>query len=202
MSLLSVIASRHRVVGGSTIWRDDFTTTGTTFVGRTPDSVNNGNLWQVAAADFSVGGAGGNAMCNTSAPRAWIESSNPNVIITSEIVAIAALNRRIGILFRYVDDSNYWRLVARFDATIGWELVRRVAGADTTIASGNNGRVNGAGMLEVRTLGSSIQCYSLGSLVDSRTDATFSTATKHGMVGTNSNTVATMINFIEVHTNP
>ncbi|MDT3443600.1 DNRLRE domain-containing protein [Pseudofrankia sp. BMG5.37] len=82
----------------------------------------------------------------------------------------------VGLAFRYADAENYWRLVAQPGAG-AWQLVRRVGGTETVVATSAGGTCCTAGdTLTITTAGASIVVARNGSQILSVTD----TAVLHG----------------------
>lgn len=79
-----------------------------------------------------------------------------------------------GIVFRYSDDSNYWRATRS-------AIVKRVSGTLTSVGTYSTPIADGD-RLTVKMQGSAITVYRNGVQVYTATDSFNSTATKHGML--------------------
>lgn len=129
-------------------------------------------------------------------PMAWVQQQGTWGIINNNAYTSVALNRSIatlalgvsdieiemelpsinalGILFRFVDLSNYWYFIIAGSQT---ELHKFVAGVDTAVSVVGGG----SNTLRVIAKGSSIKCYGSNGLRTNITDSDLLTANKHGM---------------------
>lgn len=198
--------------GGETlIVHDSFAgTPSTTIEARSPDTVNNGQTWDVedtATEDIRISGGGTAATSAGSNGYALIETSVADVRIRTTRSATNALNRRGGILFRASNFSNHWRFVLLGNGTggyTGWELRRTSSGTITTQTSGNFGTAYTSGaQIEILCQGSRIRGYvsqdgSSWTEVFDVTNTTHQTNTKHGIICTNSAS-GTVWDFFQVY---
>lgn len=83
-----------------------------------------------------------------------------------------------GLVFRFVDTSNYWRLVLVSTTLI--RLIKRTSGSDNVV--GTFGTAASGDVLRILAAGSSITAYRNGSSIITTTDTDLQTATKHGLV--------------------
>lgn len=96
------------------------------------------------------------------------------------------------LIFRYVDDSNYWYLSLDVANSIT-RLTKRVAGTTTNLANGS-AIVAGADY-EVRCNGDSIKAYANGLLIAEGTDSALNTATRAGFHELNGSSPVRFSNF-------
>jgi len=82
-----------------------------------------------------------------------------------------------GVLFRWVDASNYWLLLG---STSTLSLSKVVAGSSTNV-SGFIGVLGSGYTIQVTANGSAISVVTNGNLIYSTSDSTHATATKHGL---------------------
>lgn len=120
------------------------------------------------AGETVVGGGG-----------AYVDSGSADIDIS---VIVSTIAGNSGILFRYVDDSNYWSWVDR--ATAGGGLRKIIAGVTTTVFDPGVGK--DGDVLRVVASGSSITIYLNGVNWGTTVDTTFISATKHGLIANNS----------------
>lgn len=99
---------------------------------------------------------------------------------------------QLGLVFRYVDLNNHWYWVVYRDngANPKYFLIKRVAGSDTTVATGSLAN-NNACTVSVELSGSSIVGKVDGSSIASTSDSALSTATSFGcnIYGTTTHTL-------------
>ena len=94
--------------------------------------------------------------------------------------AYTVYDNNSGIVFRYKDNSNYWRVVAgpAYAVTL---LIKRVNGVDTTVATMPYSCCQTSDLWQVVASGSSIKVLRAGHLETSVTDSALSTATGAGV---------------------
>lgn len=108
--------------------------------------------------------------------RSTLNLSTGDVDISA--LCVAEANRNEGILFRWVDNSNYWA----FTQSLGHMLLFKLqAGSPTFQTMITNPPLNSGDTLRVITYGSSIQCFINGVLIATVTDSFNVTAPKHGL---------------------
>lgn len=101
------------------------------------------------------------------------------------------------VIFRYVDDNNYWFFNIDVQNNI-MRLSKFTAGVQGNPAAGYavGGVLVQGGVYEVRAVGNTIQCYVNGILYGTATDAAFNTATKCGFSTNQQTSVARFTNFM------
>lgn len=92
-----------------------------------------------------------------------------------------------GLVFRYVDASNYWYWVTNA-GYYGPTLYRRVAGSNTQLTNQFGSTWTDNFTLKVEAYGNAIYCSVNGALKVVLDDGTFSTATTAGFLTNNSST--------------
>lgn len=120
-------------------------------------------------------GTGGSA---SSVNIDYIDAGTPDVQLYAEFASLAS--SAAGIVFRYVDSSNYWILHAAQATDV--KLFKRVAGVFTLVSGTLAGMAADGRVMAVKTSGSTIECYVNGVLVFTTADTALQTATKHGFL--------------------
>ncbi|WP_198153048.1 DNRLRE domain-containing protein [Pseudofrankia sp. DC12] len=85
----------------------------------------------------------------------------------------------VGVAFRVADANNYWRLVAA-PASNSWQLVKRVAGTDTVVATAASTCCTAADVLSIVTSGTSISVLRNGTQILSAHDPALLFASRAG----------------------
>lgn len=108
----------------------------------------------------------------------YIDAGTPDVQIHAELDDLAS--SAAGIVFRYVDDNNYWLLWA--NQATNTRLFKRVSGTWTDVSGALAGMVANNRVMTVKTSGSTITCDINGVQVYTTADTTLQSATKHGFL--------------------
>lgn len=117
---------------------------------------------------------------------AYIETNSPDGDVRATLGATrtdtAGLDDSTGIVFRYVDTSNFWRVGVVGAGNHNWKLQKIVAGASTDV--GPIGPLVSVGdIVEVRFHGSTIAWRVNGNIISTNVDPDLATATKVGIRG-------------------
>lgn len=89
-------------------------------------------------------------------------------------------NIAFALIFRFLSNDNYW--YARIRASTAgsqWELIKRVAGTETSMAMSPSDAKNGD-VVKISAIGSTIKFYVNNTLIQTITDSALQTATKAG----------------------
>lgn len=156
------------------------TLVGTSPLGGTPTAAM--GVWGVTGKTAGVitdGGTSHNALV-------W-ETNTADLTLATEAV-ISNVNFNVGIVFRYVDTSNYWVLQFTRETGPMIKVYKNVAGTftqvGTTIAAESAGILTtGSGLVSLKLVlrGDRIFGYERDRLVFSATDAAHANNTKHGI---------------------
>lgn len=160
-----------------------------------PGSTSGSRAWSAARGTWGISS---NALytsaVNTTGQGAILVSDfgENDVILSIDAAARASNIVQLGLVFRYVDLNNHWYWVVYRDngANPKYFLIKRVAGVDTTVATGALAN-NNACTVSVEVNGSSIVGKVDGSTIASTTDSALATATSHGLniYGSNTHTL-------------
>jgi hypothetical protein len=118
--------------------------------------------------------SGGNAIST-------IEAGVADVEVVCVMTAVANNSTTGGLVFRYVDNSNYWRYIDKGNADGSVVVTKRVAGVNTDVFDSGPTAAVVPFELKIIADGNDIEVWLDGSLVDSFTDSFNATATKHGL---------------------
>lgn len=113
------------------------------------------------------------------APGAGTNISTVDVIQDCNPTVTMSTAGNAGLVFRYVDSSNYWYFVRHTDGNA--RLGKVVAGVDTAISGGTQA-IASTNVLQVQTMGKEIRTYVGTTLVHDTTDAFNYQATKAGII--------------------
>ena len=147
---------------------DTFTRTGTSLGIATPS----GHVWVPNVGTWATNGTQGYVTTNNGNARATVKTgiADGTVSVTLPVATNA------GMVFRYVDASNYWVV-----GNAGQYVDKVVAGVQTNVLGYNSVGVDGDA-ISVVLAGSSITLKRNGvTLGTPATDATHATATRHGL---------------------
>jgi hypothetical protein len=102
-----------------------------------------------------------------------------------------------GVVFLYSDTANFWRFEALSTGT--WRIVKRVAGSESTVASGTSPYTDQNFHVRIRIPQTgTIICFVDGQKVTTITDSFNSTATRYGLFFTGANAQTTVDYFFVV----
>ncbi len=138
-----------------------------------------GGAWSSGAGVMDIVG---NAAHLSTGSLAWgfINTGVADVSIQATQPIMGGAASFAGILFRYSDDNNYWRLVNFNGDTY---LQKSVIGVVTTLVGPTSGAAN-SDVLKVVLSGNTIKAYRNGvQLGTDQSDSFNSTATRHGIFG-------------------
>jgi hypothetical protein len=178
-----------------------FVSTGTTYASDTfteasgtpamsahvPEIDLGGGGWTGSLGTYVVDSSSGAAKNTVTAGTTWtyrvIECAADGRLV---VPMQGATNGRTGLCVRYVDDNNLIRFQTRIaDTATGAQLVKRVAGVETTIATITGiGSVPSSGAVFVTEIvldGDDIKVYIDGVLILSATESAFNSNTKAGI---------------------
>lgn len=154
----------------ASIWADNFTrANSSTSLGTTSSNY----AWTSQAGTLGI---------NTNlayAPSAGTNISTVDVIQDCNPTVTMSTAGNAGLVFRYVDSSNYWYFVCHTDGNA--RLGKVVAGVDTAI-SGATQAIASGNVLQVQTMGKEIRTYVGTTLVHDASDAFNYQATKAGII--------------------
>lgn len=142
-----------------------------------------------------INGSGYVQRLETAGPAfAYAESFTADGTVKADLVGLATgWQREFGLLFRYLNDRNYWRFYARDGAEYRISIT---AGGTTTVLWTSTGITPTPGdTLSVDLSGSSLKFYRNGSLLHSISDDRLSTATLHGWTGNQTTTEDRVDNY-------
>jgi hypothetical protein len=148
-------------------------------------TADSGQTWTAAVGTWGISSNQAyTSAANSSGSQgalAVVDAGTADCTITLDVNNVSVSNTQGGIVFRYVDNSNFWCFI-RYDngGTQQWYLDRIVGGSSTAVATANAGSGT-TDTLQVLLSGSSIVCKLNGTTVTTQTDSTFVTATKHGL---------------------
>ncbi|KKN71170.1 hypothetical protein LCGC14_0423330 [marine sediment metagenome] len=163
---------------------DTFTnTTGTALASHTSDT---GEAWTLVAGTATIEG---NRTTGTAAGIHTWGAAGDTGFLQALINHAGIANLKLGLLFRYSDVNNYWRVEIKersTSANIDLRLVKRVAGVETTVASTHVGGASFNGTVGVSFFGDDIKVFCDTGLEDNGlvfevTDAFNNTATVVGL---------------------
>lgn len=169
--------------GPTIVLNDAFTgSAGTQLASHAPDV---GGVWsgsvQAGSGSITLDGAG-NVSCTppvgslTDAESVYINGGVADGTIACGFTTAPDNNVVMGVIFRRVDATNYWRAVANSTPTIF--VYKRIAGVDTLV---DNEDVSNYTEMDVVISGSSIKVYADGVLVSDLTDAALASGTGCGI---------------------
>ena len=138
---------------------DSFTDTGSTaLASHTSDT---GEAWTLVSGTATIDSGGTNVTGSAAGIHIWGASGDTGflqVLINHGGTA----NANLGLLFRYSDVNNYWRVEIKeraSSANIDLRLIKRVAGAETTIASTHVGTTSFNGIVGVSFFENDIKVF-------------------------------------------
>jgi hypothetical protein len=177
------------VSSGTTYANDTFTEgTGTPDIStHIPETDLGGTGWTGSSGTYVVDSASGAAKNTVTTGTTWsyrfIGGAADGRLICN---MGGSTNGRIGLCFRASDDNNLIRFQTRLgDTATGSQLIKRIAGVETTIATitgvGSVPAVNGAFKTEIVLDGNDISVYIDGVLILSATESALNTNTKVGI---------------------
>lgn len=109
----------------------------------------------------------------------FINAGTPNVQIY--IFVVSAGSSTIGIIFRYVDDNNYWLAFAD-PLNSRMILFKKVAGTWTNVSGTISNTSLQGNIFNVKLSGSTIICETRGQILFTTADTDLQTATRHGFL--------------------
>lgn len=159
------------------IVQDTFTdTNGTSLDAHTPNTAPSGG-WTERVGNWSINSNSTNLSGNSNNAHATIETGVADCTITCEAdnnAGSGALGTETGIICRWSDTSNYWRVgVNAFDDTI--KIIERNAATNTQRASGSvSGGVTGGTLYTVQAV---LAAASITATVDGANSINYASAT-------------------------
>lgn len=117
---------------------------------------------------------GGNALST-------IDSGIADATVQVTMTAVAANSTTGGMVFRYVDNSNYWRYIDLGSADGSVRVTKRVAGVNTDVWDSGPTAAVVPFILKVVLDGDDIEVFLDGVSQTTITDSFNNTATKHGL---------------------
>jgi hypothetical protein len=163
--------TQQQGAGGATV-TDSFDRANASTLG-TADS---GQAWTTNAGVFSIASNQASSSSSGGSFTATLDAGIADIDMRIDVV-IGASNSNPGVVFRSVDISNFWHFTV---AAGSWFLYKRVANSYTSMGSGS-GPGSGTHTVRVVAVGSNIEVYINGFSKITTTDASHSTATKHGL---------------------
>lgn len=118
--------------------------------------------------------------------QATVDAGVPDCTITLTLDTVSSTpSNNCGIVFRFVDTSNWWRWITDRPNN-DLILQKNVAGSISTVYSNTNIIVGSGDFLRVVLSGASISCYYADTLPNwvletTQTDSAHQTATRHGV---------------------
>lgn len=182
--ILRSAGGRRRVVAAAGI-TDTFTAAnGTNLNGRTTETGS--KTWTVGNGVFDINTNKVRPTTVSGSAYATLDAGAANIDMSVDVTIGATTVD--GLLFRFVDGANYWR-VDLVTGTDRLHLIRSTAGAeDGSISGAVSLDVGNTYTIRVVTSGTSISAYVNGVLIASTTNSTHQTATKHGIIAGSTNT--------------
>lgn len=143
-----------------------------------------GQRWINQAGEFTKDGAGhvrslpalGIATVDTGASDLWIDTRLSTLAAPGTPSA--------GLVFRFIDASNYWRVLV--DANTGYQIAIQVLVAGVASTPFFGGSFSAGDRLAVNLAGPNITLEVNGVVVASLSDATYQSATLHGIISSDS----------------
>ena len=134
--------------------------------------------WTDQSGDADIVGGSGVVSLTTSLFIGTYSVTGANGFLRGTLVVGSGVGTRAtGLLFRFADTSNYWRVERRDDSPL-LRLIKRVAGAETVVASSTAGVAN---PVSVSFVGGHIRVWSGDQLIFDVTDTALSTNTLVGI---------------------
>jgi hypothetical protein len=147
-------------------------------------NADTGQAWTENVGTWDI--VGGKLQGTGATGRATVDAGTPHVDIFADITSVSAASREAGIVFRYVDENNYWWALVD-DQTSTSICQKVVAGVPTDM--GAFGTFTVPCRMRVRCAGPDIFVYVNESLVKTILgDSTHIAATKHGVAHNTSGT--------------
>lgn len=92
--------------------------------------------------------------------------------------------RQADVIFRYVDDANYWMVTPRINSSLPvWGVQKRVSGSNQIVATYSDTSIGNGDKVRVDVTPTTVSVYINGLLKGNYTDSTHSTGTWVGMRG-------------------
>lgn len=162
--------SSANIIAEDTFTRADAMTLGSTEIGSFAWSALSGT-WGITSNQAAV------KTTSNGSDRAIIDVGVSDYTVQATIPVVA--NSSNGIIFRFVDTSNYWLFGYSNSTTL--KFSKRVAGVDTVYTTISNATPTAGDVLKVTVSGNTVSCYLNGSLFGQTTSSDLATATKLGM---------------------
>ncbi|HEX8237749.1 MAG TPA: sialate O-acetylesterase [Abditibacteriaceae bacterium] len=168
----------------------------------TAHTMDSGAGWIPRLNSFEIRNNKASTLGNTSLPcMITVESGWSDVSIQADFTGPDTGNRDLGLVIRYVDDSNYWRVVFQ-NAGNGFRIYKKIAGVETLVTFANPPGIPPGTLFSLNVVANGAYITAtMGNFTISTSTATqLATSTVHGILSQSRSTInsaqSTVDNFI------